>query len=58
MQVVEAGRWQDETHGMDEGTHVLESNELALSVTTWAHMYEHKMSFFKKLEDNNFTTLC
>lgn len=56
--MVEAGRWQDETHGMDEGTHVLESNELALSVTTWAHMYEYKMSFFKKLEDNNFTTLC
>lgn len=49
MQVVEAGRWQDETHGMDEGTHVLESNELALSVTTWAHMYEHKMSFFLKI---------
>lgn len=49
MQVVEAGQWQDETHGMDEGRHVLESNELALSVTTWAHIYEHKMSFFLKI---------
>lgn len=46
MQVVEAGQWQDETHGIDEGRHVLESHELALSVTTWAHIYEHKMSFF------------
>ena len=24
MQVVDAGQWQDETHGMDEGRHVLE----------------------------------
>ena len=46
MQVAEAGQWQGETHGEDEGRHVLESNELALSVTTWAHIYEHKMSFF------------
>lgn len=28
----------DETHGMDEGTHVLESNRLALSVTH-GHIY-------------------